>query len=202
MQLIYNNQQYHIDENNNFIANILKKINEISNDKDVVFSHLIINDVEVFENYEVFLKENINRLFKVEIVTKKMNEMLWDTMISINEYLQRAIPALKTLVNESYEKFNDETWMGINQLAEGMQWILQFSTFTREVPRLPMNWDKVQDSVQACEDSFAKLMEGVEVQDTVSISDILTYEVTPAYEQLQENLAIASKDEEFLKNVN
>ncbi|MGP4105630.1 hypothetical protein [Virgibacillus sp. L01] len=202
MKLLYKSEQFDLHNNVASITTIFEKINDFIVDNDIVFSHLIVDDVEVYENHEDYLKERIGEIIKVEIVTRRTKEMIWETMTSINIYLEGAIPALKVLVDESYEKFTGKTWEGINQLAEGMQWILQFTSFTKNTSQKPSNWTSIQKDVKECEESFSKLFEGVEVQDTVLISDILSYELTPAYEELQRDLAISLSDEEFMKNVN
>lgn len=202
MQLLYKHEQFDLHNDVYSITTIFEKINDSIEDNDIVFSHLIVDGIEIYENHEDYLKEHIGEIINVEIVTRRTKEMIWETMTSVDTYLERAIPALNTLVDESYEKFTDKTWEGINQLAEGMQWILQFTSFTKNASQQPLNWDSIEKSVKECEESFAKLVEGVEAQDTVLISDVLSYEVTPAYEELQKTLAISLNDEEFMKNVN
>jgi len=123
-------------------------------------------------------------------------------MESIYEYLGRAVPALTELVDESYENFSSKSWKGINQLAEGMQWILQFASIAKSASQQPANWKRVESSLQECEKGFAVLLKAVEAQDTVLITDILSYEVTPAYESLKEQLRRSLDDKEFLKHVN
>ncbi|MFD1037069.1 hypothetical protein ACFQ3N_01330 [Virgibacillus byunsanensis] len=202
MQLLYNDEQFNIDNNESAITTILKKINQSIEQKDTVFSHLIIDGVEVYENHEEYMKEHLTEINNIEIATRNTKEMIWETMESIQTYLVRAIPTLKKLVDDSYNKFSGQTWKGINQLAEGMQWIVKFKSFTKSAPQQPLNWTDIENSIQVCEESFAQLIEAVEVQDTVLISDILSYEVIPAYELLEKSLATSLKDEEFLKNVN
>ncbi|MFB4167771.1 hypothetical protein [Virgibacillus sp. JSM 102003] len=202
MKLLYKSEQFNLKNNVASITTIFEKVNDSIEGNDFVFSHLIVDDIEVYDKHEDYLKEHIGEIINVEIVTRRTKEMIWETMTSVNSYLERAIPALRTLVDESYEKFTDKTWNGINQLAEGMQWILQFTSFTKNAHQQPSNWDSIEESVKKCEESFSELIEGIEVQDTVLISDILSYEVTPAYEELRKNLVISLKDERFLKNVN
>lgn len=202
MQLFHNNEQFDIENNNTAITTIIEKVNESIKQKDTVFSHLTIDGVEVYEKHEEYIKERLNEIEKVEIATRGRKEMIWETMGSIHTYLVRVIPALNALVDESYENFSDKTWDGINQLAEGMQWILQFTTFTKAAEQQPSHWVDIEKSIHACEESFAKLIEAVEVQDTVLISDILLYEVMPPYESLERDLAKSLQDEGFLKDVN
>lgn len=202
MQLFYKSERFNIENNEVAITTIFEKINHSIKDNDVVFSHLLVDDIEVYENHEDYLKDHIGGTVNVEIVTRNTKEMIWETMNSVKFYLVRAIPALETLVDNSYEKFTEKTWEGINQLAEGMQWVLQFTTFTTNAPQQPLNWNMVEEAVHLCEESFAQLIGAVEEQDTILISDILSYEVTPAYESLEKHLALSLQDKEFLKDVN
>lgn len=202
MQLNYNNEYFQIENNVAAINEVFEKVNSTLENKSIVFSHLIIDGAEVYVNHEEYIKARINEIETIEIVTRNVKEMIWETMESIHSYLQRAIPALTELVDESYESFSKESWDGINQLAEGMQWILQFMAVTRTAPQQPANWGEMEKSLQQCETSFAQLLEAVEAKDTILISDILSYEVTPAYESLEKNLAISLDDKEYLKHVN
>ncbi|WP_042142561.1 hypothetical protein [Paucisalibacillus sp. EB02] len=201
MQLIHKNEHFYIN-NGNVVNEIFTKINEIIEKEKLVFSHLIIDGVEVYENHEEYIKEYLENIEKIEITTRNINEMIWETMESIHSYLLRAIPALTELVDVGYENFSKKSWDGINQLAEGMQWILHFMEFARSAPQQPANWVEIEKSLELCEISFTQLLEAVKDQDTVLISDILSYEITPAYESLKKNMAMSLNDEEYLKNVN
>ncbi|MGM8212349.1 hypothetical protein ACLIBH_06065 [Virgibacillus sp. W0430] len=202
MQLIHKDKKFLIKNDDSLINILFGKVNELIQQKDVVFSHLLIDGTEVYENHEAYIQEKINEIIEIEIVTKTKKDLIWETMQSVHEYLQRAIPALKSLVNDSYEGFSEETWQGIDQLAEGMQWMVQFSTYTKTVSGKPTNWSNIESSMTICEKSFAQLLEAVEAQDTVLISDILAYEITPAYESLAKNVTISLQDEEYIKHVN
>lgn len=202
MQIICGNERLNIENNQSSIFKIFDKINEVIAKKNTVFSHLSIDGQNVYEDHEEYIQERLNQILEVEIVTMPLKKMVWETMESISDYLERAIPALKILIDESYESFSDETWNGIEQLAEGMQWILQFSAISKDLKKYPPYWKEIVNSITECEKGFIQLMEGVEVQDTILISDVLSYEITPAYEQLWKSLRSSLQDEEFLKNAN
>lgn len=202
MKLIYKDKHIELERDASSLNIIFKKVSELIEKKDTVFSHLVIDGVDVYEDHEAYINERINELMNIKIITKSTKEMIWETMASVYEYLERAVPALTELIDGSYENFADKTWEGINQLSEGMQWMLQFKTFTQAAPEQPANWEDVEKSFEACEESFAQLLAAVEAKDTVLISDILAYEITPVYEELTENVAKSLQDKEFLKHVN
>lgn len=202
MQLIYGNEYFEMENKEESINTIFERVNKSLEEKDIIFSHLIIDDVEVYVEYEKYIGKHLNEIKKVEIITRSIKVMVWETMESIHEYLQRAIPALTMLVDDSYETFSSESWKGINQLAEGMQWIMQFASLAKSASQKPANWVEIESSLKECENTFPSLLEAVEMQDTILILDILSYEVTPAYESLEKQIAESLKDEEFLNNVN
>lgn len=199
MQLLHKSKQIKLENNEAGIMTIFEHINESIEDGALVFSHLIIDGVDVYENHEAYLNEHINEVMKVEIITREMKAMIWDTMTSVNEYLERAIPALKQLRDEG---FTDEIWLEIDHLGEGMQWMLQFVEITKEAVEQPSNWEAVEKAIKDCEAGFAKLLEAVEVKDPILISHMLSKEVTPAYEELQASIELSLEDKGFLKPTN
>lgn len=202
MILKYRNEKIELPRDDSAITTIYEKVSGLINKQDTVFSHLVIDGVEVYENHEEYIKNKINEIMQIEIITKSTKEMIWETMESMHQYLQRAIPALKELIEKSYDDFSEEVWEGIRQLTEGMQWMLDFKTFTEQATHKPANWEKFVQTFQTCEAQFAELLEAVEMQDTVLISDLLAYEITPSYESLQEHIAEMLTDPNYLNNLN
>ncbi|MFD1173239.1 hypothetical protein [Oceanobacillus picturae] len=202
MRLQYENEYFQIENNVSAINEIFAKINKTLENQDTVFSHLVVDGIEVYDNHEEYIIGHLNEIVMIEIATRNVKEMIWETMESIRSYLQRAIPALTELVDNSYENFSSNSWDGITQLAEGMQWIMQFTEVAKAASQQPSNWGEIETSLQICEMSFKQLLEAVEAKDTILIADILSYEIIPAYTSLEKQLTISLDDEEYLKYVN
>lgn len=202
MQLLYKDEETNLNRDNKVFTTILEKINEFIKKDNTVFSHLVIDDINVYENHEEYINEKINEMMRIEIVTRSKNQMIMETMESIHDYLERAVPALNELVDQSYSDYTKDTWVGLQQLTDGMQWMLQFVEFTRDAKVQPKNWDNADDSFKACEQQFAQLLEAIEAHDMVLISDLLAYEIVPAYEAFKGNIAQSLQDTEFLNYVN
>lgn len=200
MLLIHKGSQEELPKDTFAFIKIFERVNELIGKKDIVFSHLIVDGVNVYENHEAYINERLPEIMRIEIITRSAASMIHETMDSIYEYLDRAIPALNELVDKSFESFDSETWDGINQLAEGMQWILQFAVFVKGQGRKPDGWSDVEMAISQCEASFKQLMQGVESEDTVLISDILSYEIVPAYEELKVSSEKSLQDKEFFKD--
>lgn len=200
MQLIYKDDVTVLQRNHSVIEIILEKINQLIDENDLVFSHLIIDDQEIYEDHEVYILDRLNEIERIEIVMLKTKEMIWETLQSINEYLNRAVPTLQQLVDESYDQFTESTWESIGQLTEGLDWLLRFKTFTESAKSQPANWEEFVATFATCEAQFSPLLEAMEMQDTVLISDILAYEITPAFEKLAEIVQVMLEDERYLKD--
>lgn len=202
MQLVYKSEQNKLERDPSALNDVFERISELIEQEDIVFSHLIVDGVDVYEDHESYINERINEIMQIEIITRTTNEMIWETMLSVQEYLERAVPALKELADEGYDNFSTDTWDGIGQLTEGMQWMLQFVEFTKAAPNQPENWEEFEKRFNESLAHFTELLEAIEAKDTVLIADLLTYEITPAYEILAENIAQLLQDKEFVSHVN
>src|SRR5690625_3595105 len=101
MQLIYKDEQIKLNRDQSALTAIFEKVSKLIGQKDTVFSHLVIDGIDVYENHEVYINNKISQIMKIEIITKSVKEMIWETMESVQEYLERAVPALKELIDES-----------------------------------------------------------------------------------------------------
>lgn len=202
MQLIHKDETMVLQRDATAMQTILEKVSELIEQKDTVFSHLLVDGEEVYENHEQYVNDRIDNIECIEIVTFKTKEMIWETLQSVNNYFERAIPALNDLVDESFEQYTETTWTNIGDLFEGLQWILQFKQFTESAEEQPAGWDNFAENFAECEEQFTPMLEAIEAQDTVLISDILAYEIAPAYEELAENVKTMLQDTDYVKEMN
>lgn len=201
MHLIYKNETIEL-ESNSSSSLIMKKITELIEQDEIIFSHLIIDDVEVYENFESYINERLNEIKRIEIITKSARELFWDILESVKGYLERAIPALKDLTDNSYKNFSFETWQGLSDLSEGFEWMYQFKTTAHQLGEKPQNWNKFKQKFEKIENMFSELLKAMEVKDTVLILDILNYEIIPSYELLLESTIEMLQNKEYYDNVN
>lgn len=195
MKLIYENTTTEVNQDEQLFNTIIEKVNEAMTEEEKVFSHLIIDGTEVFEDHEAYIQQHLGEMMEIHIITRTKQEIIDDILQSIHSYLERAIPAIDELVNESFTGFTDESWLGIAQLTEGMEWMLQFIEALREADEHPTNWQEINESFTHCEEQFKVLLQAVEENDTMHITDVLSYEIVPAYEDLKYQVKAAIEDE-------
>lgn len=202
MLLRYRSEKIELARDESGLKTIFEKINDVMDQEDTVFSHLVIDGVEVYDNHEEYIKDKINEIMQIEIITKSTKEMIWETMESLHQYLQRAIPALQNLVDKCFVDFYEEVWEGIGQLIEGMQWMFRFKTFIEQSAHQPLNLEKFINVFQILEEQFAELSEAVESQNTVLITELLAHKIVPSYETLQESVAKMLQNRNYLNHLN
>lgn len=193
MKLIYNNETMTLDRNELAFQTIFTKVNELIENEKVVFSHLVVDGVEIYDKHEQYIQGRIDEILQIEIVTHTAEQMIQEAMQSIYEYLERAIPALNTLIEESYAGYTDETWQGISQLSEGMEFIVTFIGSVKGLDEKPVNWEKIHHTFKHSEEQFAMLLQVIEQQDTIEISYVLANGIVPAYEGLRDAIEPAIK---------
>ena len=68
--------------------------------------------------------------------------------------------------------------------------------------RSPNGWDEFVAVFERVEEQFTPLLDAIEAQDTLLITDLLSYEVLPAYEEMVEHVETMAQDDEYLKDLN
>src|SRR5699024_6922886 len=77
---------------------------------------------------------------------------------------------------------NQENWISLSELFEGIQWLASMiSTIDQSIIR-PKNWDVVVEAATTLQNELGELEEALENTDTILVGDILQYEILPAFE--------------------
>lgn len=162
---------------------LIQKINEDLEKNKLYFSHLIINGKEVYSDFEEKIMEEINRIEKIELVTKTIDEFINDLTVSLNDYSNRSIPIIKQLTEQFYQSPTEESWGLLQDLLEGLNWI--YNTI-KSISNGELDDYKQQLLVIAnhLEIELPNLLDAMENQDFILIGDIISYEVLPQYEAI------------------
>src|SRR5690554_989447 len=119
---------------------IFAKINEFLEDTGLIFSHLKVDDTEVYTDYYNYLKKRIDRVELVEVEVRTVTEILQDALLTAEEYLERALPETESLAGEFYQGPSGETWTKFQQLLEGVEWLNQLLETIDQNKLKPENW--------------------------------------------------------------
>jgi len=180
--------------NPSLLKEILVHVNETLISNELVYSHITVDGMDVYEEPLFFLTEGINLYTEVEIKAIDLNTLSVDTLVSIEEYSSRAIPALNKLAEDFYQKPVEESWHKLGELLEGITWLERCSIYLAKSSALENYHTALSQSLNFSNE-ISILDEAVERQDLVLIGDILKYEFSPRFETLkQEIIQILSRE--------
>lgn len=183
MELVF--QEQHIEFNQIPSSDeVITKINDLLNE-NYYFSHFIADGTEIYEDHEAYLNVNLDRIEKLEVIAKTEKEFLNDVLLSAEDYLKRAKPELVALTEGFYSNPTAGTHTSFSQLMDGLQWLDEMLALIIGSNERPPNWKIYSELAQTMQEEIAQLGEAVENSDNVLTADIIQYELTPIFEQLE-----------------
>ena len=194
MHLVIGEEFTEFDNNEASIEQIMKTIEEKAASSEQIFSHLVIDEVEVFDDYVEYMYENLATIKVIQAQFMTLREFMQGILLSASEYLERAIPAVEQLAASVYSSVDTDAWQQIDHLIEGVQWLQQSFDTMDSLPNLANRlsdyeqWNLYSQALRELVESVASLGEPLKFADHVSVSDIMLYEVKPALEKLHINL--------------
>lgn len=187
-------QEFHFEDKKSFNTNIIEFIQGKIDNSDLLFSHLRIDGIEVFESFQVYLSSQLTGINHIEVIMNSPDELVYETLTSAIQYIEGALPEIKVLSDSFYKSTASDVWGSLQYVVEGIQWFQETSNFIKQ--------QKVRtDLINFATDllDFSKeiivLMEAVEQQDKILIGDILQYEIIPRFEEILSKLPDVVKNE-------
>lgn len=185
--LEYENKQEVLDT-------IFKEIDNIVNSANMIFSHLIIDGQEVYNDFYDYFLDNMKNIQEVKVVTRTAKEAFEEILLSTIDYLNRAIPEIEVLSNEFYKTPSRESWGKLGDLLEGIKWIMD--TFMiidadfglKNIVNSYEDWNIYAEDIYKLNELLIEFEEILENSDFVSTADILSYEIIPLFNDMKKKL--------------
>lgn len=179
--LTYKNEACSIDTLLNDLINFLEA-------GSLVLSHLEIDGAEVFVDYREYLLDNISSVDKVTAVLRTKKEWLDEMLLEAAQYLDRGIPAVQQLAGQFYQGVTEGVWVKLDQLLEGMQWLVQLFNEMKQNKALYRTWNTRISLAFDVKVPLENLNEAMENSDAILIADILVHELVPLIQSLQADI--------------
>ena len=198
MRLWLDNEYIEFTNDEAGIMELIKEIEKKAFDtRDMFFSHLIIDGVEVYDDYRGYIEENITNIRDISMEFFAISEYVALILDSANDYLTRAIPAVEGLAKAFYQGADADTWKELDNMLEGIEWLGGTFNIIDSLPGLASvmpdyeKWNIYSKTLSEMQAVLPNLKESLESGDYVSIGDIILYEVKPALENMQANIPTA-----------
>lgn len=185
--LEYNNHKSVID-------NMFQEIDSILGKSNYFFSHLVVDDLEVYEDYQDYFIDNIKHIREVKVISGTIKELAQNIIITTIDYLNRAVPEINVLSSEFYKTPTTQSWNKFSDLLEGITWIVDSFAAIDTNERLKdivssyEEWNCYAKEVYLLQELLSELEENIENKDIVSLADMLSYELSPLFDYMKEKL--------------
>ena len=176
------------------LENILESIEITIKESSKLLSHLVVDHVEIYENHGSYLKDNINVIEKIEVITQTYKELVEDILVSTAEYLRRITKTTEGLSDKFYKIPTSDDWNKLKDLLTGVSWIISgFSSIDSDknlnhVVSSYEDWNEYAAVVYSLGDIMQEFEEALANSDNIAIADILLYELQPIFIQMEEKL--------------
>lgn len=185
---------------------LISDIDDQVNRSNKIFSHLIIDGIEVYDDFYEYFLDNIKNIEEVTVVTKTIKEISQDILVSTIDYIEGAIPEIDMLSTEFYKRPSKNSWEKLADLIEGFKWIIDSfaiidsNTQLKKIVNSYEEWNLYAKDIHSLNELLVDFEEILKNNDLVSIADILSYEIKPLFKSMKEKLEKVVLEEVDINN--
>lgn len=191
--------EYNNDES--IIDNMFQEIENMLNKSSYFFSHIIVDDLEIYEDYQNYFFDNIRNIREVKVISGTLKELAKNIMVTTIDYINRAVPEIEILSSEFYKTPTAQSWRKFSDLLEGITWVIDsFATIDtnerlRDIVSSYEEWNCYAKDAYSLQELLGELEKIILNEDMVSMADILSYEINPLFENMKDKLeGLVSKE--------
>lgn len=182
---------------------IIKVINDHILQKELKLSHLLVDAVPVYDGFYDYLIKHFRDIKTIEVICLDLKEMVENTLSLAYDYIKTASPLIVELAEGFYRKPDEKIWSSLNDLFDGLQWIIESLAKIENFGNLEgiindyVTWNEYVQCVSNLNPLAPQLEQALVDKDYVSVGDLLLYEVIPVFEVMMEKLVfLLPKQEE------
>ncbi|HZJ76456.1 MAG TPA: hypothetical protein VFC70_01990 [Oscillospiraceae bacterium] len=185
--LEYENRKDNID-------NIFDKINRKVSASNLILSHLIVDEYELYNDFYDYFLDNIKHIEEIKVVTKTIIETSREVILCTMNYVEKMIPGTEILSYEFYKVPDEDSWNRLANLIEGINWIIDgfvsidLSMELKNIVNNYEQWNLYAKNIYLLREILIEFEQIFENGDLISIADILFYEMVPIFEDMEERL--------------
>lgn len=194
MKIKLQQEVWEIENSRQNVELVLQSIEDALIKGDWQLSHLIIDGETIEDNFADYISQHIDDIQEIVVMVLSLSEVVQDTIVSTEQYLARALPLITELAEAFYQKADNDAWMSLADLVEGLQWIVKTMAQIDSLPNLNnllmdhQGWNEYVQVAAQLNNVIPELGMAIENRDNVLLANLLLYELTPTYTAMQEKL--------------
>lgn len=199
MKLFILEETFELENKIGSIEEIFDYIKQALDETEYNFSYMIVDGEEVYDEFEIYLEDKIKDIDEIKVVMLSTKDMVRENLITIDNYVERAIPIITSLSSKFHKQPDSDDWDQINGLLEGIGFI--FHTLEsvdcmenlNEIVSDHKVWNEYVKEVKSLEDTLKELESSMKNNDTALIGDLLSKDIVPTFEKMKEKLGALVK---------
>ncbi|MDU5079766.1 hypothetical protein [uncultured Tissierella sp.] len=194
MKIYIENQILKFEKSIKEIDSIFEEIDNIVNKSSKILSHMVIDSIEVYQDYYDYFLDNIRVIEEVKVITLTYKELVDDILNSTLDYLERTPTIIENLADNFYKNPDNQDWQELDNLLDGISWIMTTFSSIDQDKRLKdiiinyEDWNRYAKEIFSLKELLVEFEEALSSNDNVSIADILSYEIVPIFITMKERL--------------
>lgn len=184
MRVTISNIAFDVKKTMSGMKKMFARIDEAMRDFGVYYSHLVVDGEAIYENPRGYVEQGLDYINEIEVMFFTAEQYLQQVMGIVNDYLLKALPAMKGVADEFYGRPDDDSWERFSITIEGLQKLVEI---INSVISDPVFSSKIGDFSYIGEKigtELIKLKEAAEWGDMTLVGDIVNYEIVPFVESL------------------
>lgn len=192
MKLTIEDKTLEINMENTTVDELVKTINQEVRKSNKNFSHLVIDEIEIFENFQNYIEKNKEFIEQINVITKKEETFVKEIITSLNDYYNNALPEIEKLADVFYTEHKKEDIDKLIQLFDGIKYIFESYNALDKSKKLNESnvnyneWLKYSDNILKLKDLINDIEYSLNNKDYVNLADILSYELIPSFKENQD----------------
>jgi hypothetical protein len=170
------------------VEGLFTRIDRLLHETDRHLSYLIIDKHEIYDDYQDYISTNIQYISEIEVIVKTIHEVTNDLLLSLEQYLNNALPRTEQLFREFYQGSSQDAWNRFLQLIEGLQWIFHLIHLIGQNRSDLEEWNQSTDAAEQIKALLPELEAAIGANDTILLGDALAYELLPLMRSLYDSI--------------
>ncbi len=171
----------------------LKKIIEKSN---CILSYLEIDGQNIYDNFQHYLKNNIETIEEVKVVVKTIIDVEKEMLQEVEEYFEKAIPEIEMLSYEFFKGPTEKDFIKLAKLLKRIRWIIDVFELIdsnyelRYIVSSYEIWNFYAKDIFFLQEIIEKIKRIFDEDELDSIPEILHNAIIPLFNDMQHKLDI------------
>lgn len=194
MKLYILDETFELGNTQESIEQVFEYIKQAIEETEFNFSYMIVDGEEIYDEFEMYLEENLDTIHEVKIQMLTNKEIVTDNLNDINNYVKAVLPMMKTLSDNFYNEPDAENFEQASNLIEEVTYIKYIRESIDDMGSLSelvcnyYAWNDYTVQVGKLNNVAEQFRIALENVDTDKIGDIISSQIAPAFEIMHDKL--------------